>query len=397
MTLKDIQTFVVGNPPPHYGGRYFVFVKLVTNQNVAGIGEAYCVPFDPHLVARMLEDVFARYLRGQDPHDIETLWRRVYSAGFTQHPDLALMGVLSALEMACWDIVGKEAGQPVYKLLGGRVHEALRSYTYIYARPGDATDVYQDPDLSAERAVEYLRQGFTALKFDPAGPYSAFDGRQLSLPALELCERFVRQLRSAVGSKADLLFGTHGQMTAAGALRLARRLEPYDPLWFEEPVPPDAPEEMARVARGTCIPIAAGERLATKYDFGQLLRHGAAAILQMNLGRVGGLLEAKKIAGMAEVQHVQIAPHLYCGPVVGAANIQLATCSPNFLILEGIERWDGFHAQILRKPIRWSEGYVLPPTDPGLGVELNEEVALRHPYTEGRLHLEMADRPIIPQ
>ncbi len=115
----------------------------------------------------------------------------------------------------------------------------------------------------------------------------------------------------------------------------------------------------------------------------------------MNLGRVGGLLEAKKIAGMAEVHHVQIAPHLYCGPVVGAANIQLATCSPNFLILEGIERWDGFHAQILRKPIRWSEGYVLPPTEPGLGVELNEEVARRHPYTDTRLHLEMADRPIV--
>jgi galactonate dehydratase len=394
MTLKDIKTYVVGNPPPHYGGRYFVFVQLVTNQNVTGVGEAYCLPFDPHLVARMLEDVFERYLQGQDPHDIERLWRRVYSAGFTQHSDLALMGVLSALEMACWDIVGKEAGQPVYKLLGGRVHERLRSYTYIYARPGDKTDVYQDPDLSAERAVEYLRQGFTAIKFDPVGPYSAFDGRQLSLPALEISERFMRQLRAAVGDQADLLFGTHGQMTAAGALRLARRLEPYDPLWFEEPVPPDAPEEMARVARGTRIPIAAGERLATKYDFARLLRQGAAAILQMNLGRVGGLLEAKKIAGMAEVQHVQIAPHLYCGPVVGAANIQLATCSPNFLILEGIERWDGFHAQILRKPIRWSEGYVLPPTEPGLGVELDEDVALRHPYKDRPLHLEMADRPI---
>ena len=343
----------------------------------------------------MLEDVFERYLRGQDPHNIENMWRRVYSSGFTQHSDLALMGVLSALEMACWDIVGKEAGQPVYNLLGGRVHERLRTYTYIYARPGDKTDVYQDPDLSAERAVEYLKQGFTALKFDPVGPYSAFDGRQLSLPALELSERFVRQLRAAVGDKADLLFGTHGQMTAAGAIRLARRLEPYDPLWFEEPVPPDAPEEMARVARGTRIPIAAGERLATKYDFARLLQHGSAAILQMNLGRVGGILEAKKIAGMAEVHHVQIAPHLYCGPVVGAANIQLAACSPNFLILEGIERWDGFHAQILRKPIRWSEGFVIPPTEPGLGIELNEEVALRHPYTDSALHLEMADHPIV--
>jgi 2-dehydro-3-deoxyphosphogalactonate aldolase len=394
MKLSDIKTYVVGNPPPHYGGRYFVFVKLITDGNVAGVGEAYCVPFDPHLVEKLIVDVFQRYLHGEDPHHIEKMWRRVYSAGFTQHPDLTLMGVLSALEMACWDIVGKEADQPVYNLLGGRVHEKLRSYTYIYARPGDRSDVYRDPDLAAERAAEYLGQGFTALKFDPAGPYTAFDGRQLSLEDIDRSVRFCKQLRDAVGMKADLLFGTHGQMTAAGAIRLAKQLEPYDPLWFEEPVPPDAPEEMAKVARATSIPIATGERLATKYDFGRLLRAGAAAILQMNLGRVGGILEAKKIAGMAEVDHVQIAPHLYCGPVVGAANIQLAACSPNFLILESIERWDGFHARILRKPVHWEGGYVIPPTEPGLGVELNEEFIANFPYTGEKLHLEMHDEPV---
>ena len=192
MKLKDIKTFVVGNPPPHFGGRYFVFVKLTTDDNVSGIGEAYCVPFHPDLVAKMIEDVFGRYLEGQDPHAIETMWRRVYSSGFTQHPDLTLMGVLSALEMACWDIVGKAANSPIYQLLGGKVHERLRSYTYIYPRPEQDEGVYKDPDLSAERAAEYLQQGFTAIKFDPAGPYSAFDGRQLSLEALELCEEFMR-------------------------------------------------------------------------------------------------------------------------------------------------------------------------------------------------------------
>lgn len=394
MKLTGIKTFVVGNPPPHFGGRYFVFVKLETDNSSTGIGEAYCVPFSPHLVARLCEDVFARYLEDQDPHDIETIWRRVYSSGFTQHPDLTLMGVLSALEMACWDIVGKEAGQPVYKLLGGRVHERLRAYTYIYPRPGDKTDVYHDPDLAAERAALYLDMGFTALKFDPAGSYSAFDGRQLSLEALELSEQFCRKLRQAVGNKADLLFGTHGQMTAAGAIRLAKRLEPFDPLWLEEPVPPDAPEEMAKVARATSIPIATGERLTTKYDFARLLDCGAAAILQMNLGRVGGLLEAKKIAGMAEARHVQIAPHLYCGPVVGAANVQLATCSPNFLILESIEDWGGFHSQILKTPMRFEDGHVIPPTTPGLGVELDEEVAAAHPYTGDMLHLEMTQNPV---
>ena len=395
MKLTDIKTFVVGNPPPGYGGRYFVFVKLTTDGNVSGVGEAYCAPFHPELVARMLVDVFGRYLAGEDPHHIERIWRRVYSAGYTQHADVTLMAVLSALEMACWDIIGKEASQPVYNLLGGRVHERLRTYTYIYARPGDPTDVYQDPVLAAERAAEYLAQGFTALKFDPAGPYTAFDGRQLSLPQLELCERFMQLLREAVGNRADLLFGTHGQMTAAGAIRLARRLEPYEPLWFEEPVPPDAPEEMALVARATRIPIATGERLATKYDFARVLRAQAAAILQMNLGRVGGILEAKKIAALAEVQHVQLAPHLYCGPVVGAANIQLATCSANFLILEGIERWQGFHAEVLVKPIRWEGGYVIPPTEPGLGIELDEAVCAAHPYRGDALHLDMSGQPLV--
>ena len=394
MKLTDIKTFVVGNPPPHFGGRYFVFVKLTTDDGVSGVGEAYCVPFEPHLVARMIEDVFARYAAGQDPHDIENLWRRVYSSGFTQHPDLTLMGVLSALEMACWDIIGKAAGKPVYKLLGGKVHERLRSYTYIYPRPGDRTDVYHDPELAAERAQEYLAAGYTALKFDPAGPYSAFDGRQLSLEALDLSERFANTLREAVGSRADLLFGTHGQMTAAGAIRLARRLEAADPLWLEEPVPPDAPDEMAKVARATSIPIATGERLTTKYDFHRVLQAGAASILQMNLGRVGGILEAKKIAGMAEAYHAQIAPHLYCGPIVGAANIQIATCSPNFLILESIEYWQGFQAEILMKPVRWEEGYVIPSDEPGLGVELNETVALANPYTGTMLHLEMTQHPV---
>lgn len=396
MTLKDITTFVVGNPPPSNGGRYFVFVKLTTGDNVSGVGEAYGVPFEPHLVARLLEDVFGRYLAGEDPHDIEKIWRRVYSCGFTQHPDLTVMGVLSALEMACWDIIGKEAGQPVYKLLGGRVHERLRTYTYIYAREAqDAYNnpIYHDADASAERAAEYVKEGFTALKFDPAGPYSAFDPRQLSLEALDRCERFVRRIREAVGMHADLLFGTHGQMTPAGAIRLARRLEPYDPLWFEEPVPPDGPEGMATVARATTIPIAAGERLATKHDFSRYLAAGALAILQPNLGRVGGILEAKKIAALAEVHHAQLAPHLYCGPVVGAANIQLATCIPNFLILESIERWQGFQAQLLKKPLRWEEGYIIPPGEPGLGIELNEDVCRAHPYTGTQLHIEMDARP----
>src|SRR5262245_15778189 len=342
----------------------------------------------------MIEDVFERHVLGSDPFAIEALMHRIAARGYSGRPDLSLMGVASGIELACWDIVGKAVGRPVADLLGGRVHDRIRTYTYLYTQPGDPVDVYTDPDLAAERAAAYVEQGFTALKFDPLGPYSAFDPRQPSLEALSRTERYVAQVREAVGDGCDLLVGTHGQMTPAGAIRLARRLERFDPLWLEEPVPPASPEEMATVARATTIPIATGERLTTKHEFARVLRTGAAAILQPNLGRVGGLLEAKKIAGIAEAFYGQIAPRLYCGPVVGAANIQLAACSPNFLVLEGIGRWDGFHAEILREPIRWEDGFVLPPTAPGLGVELDEEVALRHPYEGDELHLTPAEAPI---
>jgi 2-dehydro-3-deoxyphosphogalactonate aldolase len=248
--------------------------------------------------------------------------------------------------------------------------------------------------VAAERAVHYVNQGFTAIKFDPIGAYSAFDPRQLSLETMDNAEEIVKQVREAVGGEADLLIGTHGQMTTSSAIRFARRLEKYDPLWFEEPVPPENVDELARVADSTKIPVATGERLATKYEFARILEKGAASILQMALGRSGGILEGKKIAGMAEAHYAQIAPHLYCGPIEGAANIQLGACSPNFLIQEGIETWGGFHAEILDEPLQWQDGYIIPPTGPGLGVELDEAVAASHPYTGDELHLEMTDRPL---
>ena len=390
MKITGVRTFVVGNPTPGYGGRYFIFLKLETDAGIEGLGEVYVATVSPQLVAGMVEDVVARHVVGREPFHIEATWRDVYASGYALRPDPTLVGVLSGIEMAMWDIVGKAVAKPVHELLGGRVRDRLRAYSYLYAEPGDATDVYTDPDLAAQRAAEYAALGFTALKFDPAGAYTSFDPRQPSLADLDRCERYLGQVREAVGSRCDLLFGTHGQFTVAGAIRMARRLERFEPLWFEEPTPPESPEEMARVARATSIPIATGERLTTKHEFARVLETGAAAILQMNLGRVGGLLEAKKIAGMAECHYAQIAPHLYSGPVIGAANIQLAMCTPNFLILEGIGRWDGIHAALLRQPIRWEDGYVIPPTAPGLGIELDEAVALAHPYDGPHLHLEAA-------
>jgi galactonate dehydratase len=387
MKISGLETFVVGNPPPSFGGRYFIFLKLTTDDGVEGIGEVYAATFGPHVVAQMIEDVYARHVVGADPFRIERLWRDVYGDGYSGRPDISLVGVLSGIEMACWDIMGKSVGKPVYELLGGLVHERLRGYTYLYPEPDDATNVYFDADLAAERAAAYMTLGHTALKFDPAGGYSTFDPRQPGLEEIERSVSYVRAVRSAVGDGCDLLFGTHGQFTPAGAIRLAQRLEPFDPLWFEEPTPPEIPEQMAKVARGTSIPIATGERLTTKYEFTRVLEAGAAAILQLNLGRVGGLLEAKKIAGMAEAHYAQIAPHLYCGPVVGAANIQLSACTPNFLLLEGIREWGGFHAEILKTPIEWENGFVIPPKAPGLGVELDEAVAAAHPYDGDELHL----------
>jgi 2-dehydro-3-deoxyphosphogalactonate aldolase len=171
-------------------------------------------------------------------------------------------------------------------------------------------------------------------------------------------------------------------MTTSSAIRLAKRLEKFDPLWFEEPIPPENRDEMARVADHTSIPIATGERLSTKYEFRELLEKQAASILQISLSRAGGILEAKKIAGMAEAYYAQIAPHLYAGPIEAAANIQLAACSPNFLILEGLETWGGFYSEILKKPFVWQDGYIIPSGEPGLGVELDEEVMVKYP-TQG--------------
>lgn len=394
MKITELKTYIVATPAPYIGGMYWIFVRLKTACGIEGVGEIYSATFHPSAQVHMIEDVFQRYLYGQNPHHIERFYRQCYSSGFTQRPDLSMMGILSGLEMACWDIIGKAANQPVYELIGGKVNEKLRCYTYLYPKNSAGEYDYSDPYLAAECAAENVKKGFTAVKFDPAGPYTAYSGHHISLEVMARSELFCKLIREAVGDQADLLFGTHGQMTPASAVRLAKRLEPYDPLWFEEPVPPGQPEAMAEVARKTSIPIAAGERLTSKYEFAALLQAGGASILQMNLGRVGGILEAKKIAAIAEAYYAQIAPHLYNGPVGAAASIQLGAATPNFLIQESIETWGGFYAEILHKPIDWQDGYIIPPKTPGLGIEVNWEVVEAHSnYTGERLHLQMYPTP----
>ncbi len=394
MKVVEVETFVVGNPPPSFGGAYFVFVKLVTDDGIVGYGEAYGATFRPHVIAAAIADLADECLIGEDPHHVERFWRRAASRGFTQRPDVTLMGCASALEMACWDIAGKAAGVPCYELLGGRVHESLRTYTYLYPADGDRTHVYYDAPMAAQRALQEVERGFTAIKFDPAGPYTAMGGHQPRLVDIERSVEFVKAIRYAVGGRADLLVGTHGQFTAGGAIRFAQHIAPYDPLWFEEPVPPDDVPAMARVAAQSTVPIAAGERLTTKYEFARLLEARAASIIQPNLARAGGLLEGKKIASLAEAFGAQLAPHCYNGPIGLAANVQLATCSPNFLIIECIGDLSGFLSELLRAPLVWDQGRLVPPTAPGLGVELDEDVARAHPYTGDVTHLSMWSAPL---
>lgn len=393
MILKDIKTWVTV-PPTGIGGAFWVIVKITTDSGIEGIGECYGVPVSGDITCSMVEDTFARFVEGEDPHNIETLFRRVYSAGFTQRPDVSMMGVFSGMEIAIWDILGKAHDTPVYNLLGGCFHQRLRTYSYLYPKlsatreaPTDTRDVYHDGDAAAERVLDYLEMGFTAIKQDPAGPYSFQGGRELSLHELDRTEYNIRRLREAVGDKADILVGTHGQMTTSSAIRLARRLEPYDPLWFEEPCPPDQMEALGKVAAATSIPVATGERLTTKTEFHQALKSGVS-ILQPDVGRSGGIWETKKIAMLAELYNAQMAPHIYCGPIAHAAATHVAISSPAFLILETIQT--AFHDAVLTQRLQWHEGYMIAPTAPGLGIELNEKIVEEHPYTSGgRLHLEM--------
>lgn len=394
MKLVDLEVIVVGNQPPNWGGRYFIFVKLTTDTGIIGYGEVYSASVGPEAMKAVIKDVFERHMMDENPENIEKMFRRAYSSGFTQRPDLTVMGAFSGLEIACWDILGKNHDRPVYALMGGLMNDRIRSYTYLYPLDHHDTDAFwTSPDLHAESAAEMVRLGFTAVKFDPAGPYTARGGHMPAMTDIDLSKRMCAAIRGAVGNKADLLFGTHGQFSTGGAIRLGRAIEPYDPLWYEEPTPPDNVDAMARVANAVGLPVATGERLTTKAEFAAVLRSGAATILQPALGRSGGILETKKIAAMAEVYNAQIAPHLYAGPVEWAANIQLAANIPNLLMVETIKTGGGFAGDLIKHTIEWDTGYVTAPKAAGLGIEFDEDLARANPYNGTGLHLEMQDAP----
>ena len=377
MKIVELRTMVVENEPPFRGGRYLLFIELVTDEGIVGLGErvtgnTYSANLDDlKSQINLIEEVGRQYIIGEDPFSIEKIWQRVFASRHDfRHPSLDSTPVLSAIEMACWDIVGKAANQPIYNLLGGKYHDKLRAYAYM-----PEGGYREDPERAGEIAAQLLEEGNSACKLDPLMPLYPIP-RDIPLSEISHAAKIFESIRDAVGDQMEVGIGTHGQLTTYSAIRVASYLEEYHPFWFEEPVPPENVDEMARVAAHTSIPIASGERLVTKYEFSELLEKQAAQIIQLDVGQCGGILESKKIAGIAEAHYAMIAPHMACGPIAAAAAIQVDTCSPNFLIQEANQ--GPLHRTIFKEPIVFENGYIIPPTGPGLGVELDEDVLKRH-------------------
>ncbi len=377
MKVVDIKTMVVENDPPYRGGRYLLFLEVITDEGIVGLGEritgnTYSDRLgDLTSQISQIEEMAHLYVIGESPFNIEKIWDRMYSARHDfRHPSLQATPVLSAIEMALWDIVGKATNQPIYNLLGGKYHDKLRAYAYM-----PEGGFRENPERAGEIAAQLLEEGNSACKLDPFMPLYPIP-RDIPLWEIENAAKIFESIRDAVGNKMEVGIGTHGQLTTYSAIRVADYLEPYHPFWFEEPVPPENIDEMARVAAHTSIPIASGERLVTKYEFSQLIEKKAAQIIQLDVGQCGGIMEAKKIAGIAEAHYAMIAPHMACGPIAAAAAIQLDTCSPNFLIQEANQ--GPLHKTLFKEPLVFENGYIIPPTGPGLGIEFDEGVLKRH-------------------
>ena len=391
MKLADLDVIVTAPPAPGWGGRYWILVKVTTDTGITGWGECYATSIGPDAMAHVIRDVYERHMKGGNPENVELMFRRAYSSGFTQRPDPTVIGAFSGLEIACWDIIGKHRERPVWALMGGRMIDRVRAYTYIYPdAEHPLPEFWGSADMAADVASKLVDKGWTAIKFDPAGPYTIRGGHQPSMRDIETSIAFCRSIREAVGDRADLLFGTHGQFSTGGAVRMAEAIAPYSPLWFEEPVPPDDVQALARVCHASKIPVATGERLVTKSEFQAALSAGVS-IVQPALGRSGGLWETKKIAAIAEAHNAQVAPHLYAGPVEWAANLHLATCTPNILMAESIET--AFHSDLIKGAIKIENGFVALSDTPGLGIEVDEHLARAHPFTGDGLHLQMQEAP----
>jgi galactonate dehydratase len=375
MKVTNVRTAVLGTP-----WRNLTYVIVETDEGISGVGEARMLGHTDALLGFLAEAV-PRHVLGHDPFETELLVRRFVRDDYARPGQIA-MSALATIEMACWDIVGKALGQPVYRLLGGAVRDRIPAYANgWYTVEREPTDFH----AAARRVVE---RGYRRLKLDP------FGGGWLRLERAEhrRAIALVEAVRDAIGPDADLYIEMHGRFTAEQAISIARDLTRFEPGWIEEPVAPGDLEGLARVAARTDIPIATGERVHVREEFAPLLERRLADIVQPDIGHCGGILETRKILAWAESYGVLGAPHNVAGPVATAANLHLAAVTPNFLVQEHFNDFADLDvlAAAPGLPIVTDGSFALP-SGPGLGVELDEEAVARHPRRDTRFDLYESD------
>jgi galactonate dehydratase len=371
MKITDIRTVVVN---AHM--RNWVFVKVETEQaGLYGWGEG-TLEWKTRAVTGCVEDL-KPMLVGRDPTRIEFLWQIMYRLSFWR---LGIIGTtaISAIEQACWDILGKELGVPVYRLLGGRVRDRVRMYTHLGM--GEMKAVYETVDAGPliDRAHAVIEKGYRALKVVIVPSSLPLTG----LPAVKHFAAMMQKLREAVGPEIDIMVDFHGRTTTGQAIEYIRAIEEYHPLFCEEPVPPENPDALLEVRRSVRVPIATGERLATRWEFRRVCELQSCHVLQPDLSHCGGLLEAQKIASMGETYLMGVAPHNPNGPIANAAALHFDLATPNFLIQEDMLGDVPWRFDVVQADLRSEEGHWLLPEKPGLGVEVDEVEAGKHPFQQ---------------
>ena len=367
MKITDVKTFVVDCFRTNW-----VFVKVYTDEGIAGVGEG-TLEYKEHALEGAVEHL-KNYLLGKDPRNIERLYHDIYRDAYWRG-GAVLMSALSAVECALWDILGKSLGVPEYTLLGGKANEDCRIYVNGWFAGA------KTPREFAEKAKIAVKKGVTAMKWDPFGKSYL----QISNADLTNALECVAAVREAVGDKIDLLIEGHGRFDVPTGIKIAKELEQFKPMWFEEPVPPNNLEALKAVRDKSPVAISAGERLYTRFDYNELFRTRACDYIQPDISHAGGIMELKKIAAIAEANYIPFAPHNPSGPVANAATLQLAACCPNFCILEIMYSDVDYRKYVTNENLVYENGRIRIGDKPGLGIELNEEECLKHPYVEHNL------------
>jgi galactonate dehydratase len=372
LTISDVRTTVVGTP-----WRELVFVELLTEEGLTGVGEVRMVNRTDTLIA-CVHELAPRHVIGSDPFDVELLAWKIQRSDYSR-PGEITQSALAAFDIACWDLKGQALGVPVWKLLGGRFRHRVKAYANGWYQAA------REPDAIARLARAVVDRGYQALKLDPFGAASAEISPADERRAIDI----VRAVREAAGSDTQILVEMHGRFTPATALRIAGKLEPFAPEWIEEPVPPENPEAMKRVRAGTRLPIATGERAHVMEDIRPFIEQSLVDVVQVDLTHFGGFLPMKRLAGWADVYSLLMAPHNVCGPVGTMANLHLAIATSNYKILEHFndfaDPW--VHTLVDRSPVVDADGYFGVPDGPGLGLSLRHDVCALHPRTGGQIRL----------